>query len=125
MSGFRILGIVISVLGIIATLFPHWFGFLTQATEPTADLYEAVERRVRGGMVLGVGLVLLAVPSLRPFSSSVPSAVFYWVLGALVARLFGMVVDGAVSKQWMLVAAEGAIMTVAALWMWRISGPPA
>jgi hypothetical protein len=125
MSALRIAGIVISLLGVVATVFPQWLGFLTQATEPTADLFESVERRVRGGMVLGVGLVFVAVPALRPFSVSIPSALVWFLTGALAARLFGIAVHGAVSKQWLWVAVEAAVMVVAGLWLWKASGTAA
>ncbi len=122
MSGLRVVGIVLSALGVVAAVFPAWFGPLTGATEPTADLFEAVERRVRGGMVLGLGLALIAVPSLRPWSTSLPLAVFYFMTGALAARLLGLMIDGAVPKQWLLVAVEAVVMAVAALWLWRSGG---
>ena len=124
MSGSYIVGIALAVLGVVAAVFPQWFGPLTGGPEPPPDLFEAVERRVRGGMVLGVGLCFLAIPALRPWSISIPTALFYFMVGALAARLLGLVVDGAVSKQWLLVAIEAAVMTAAARWLWR-STPPA
>ena len=74
MSGSHIVGIALSVLGAVAAVFPDWFGPLAGA--PSADLHETVERRVRGGMVLGVGLCVLAIPALRPWSVSLPTALF-------------------------------------------------
>lgn len=106
MSGFRIFGIVLAVLGIVATVVPDWFGPLTGDAVPTVDLFKTVERRVRGGMLLGVALSFIAIPALRPWSVSIPSIVFYFMTGALAARLFGMVVDGIAPKQWLLVAVE-------------------
>lgn len=91
MSGIRILGTVFAVAGAIAAVAPGWFGPLTGGPEPPADAFEAVERRVRGGMVLGLGLALIAVPSLRPWSVGIPTAVFYLMTGALAARLLGLV----------------------------------
>ena len=67
MSAFRILGIVLAVFGTVASIFPDWFAFLTGP--PSADTFETVERRVRGGMVLGAGLILIAVPALRSLAS--------------------------------------------------------
>ena len=119
MSGFRIFGIVLAVVGVVAAIFPRWFGALTGGPEAPVDLYETVERRVRGGMLLGVGLCFVAITALRPWSSSIPTAIFYFMTGALVARLFGLIVDGTVSKQWLLVAIEAGAMTMAALWLWR------
>ena len=125
MTGYRILGITLTVLGVVAALFPNWFGPLTGGPEPPVDLFEAVERRVRGGMVLGVGLSFLAVTALRPWSTSIPTALFYFMTGALAARLLGLVVDGAVPRQWLLVGIEAAVMAVAAFWLWRSSGSAA
>lgn len=119
MSGFRILGIILALFGVVASIFPSWFAPITGAAEPTPDLFETVERRVRAGMILGVGLGFIAVTSLRPFSTSIPTAIFYFATGALAARLLGLVVDGAVPRQWLLVAVEAIIMTLAALWLWR------
>lgn len=122
MSGFRIFGIVLAVVGVVVAIFPGWFGPLTGGPEPPVDVFEAVERRVRGGMVLGVGLAFIAVTALRPWSVSIPTAIFYFMTGALAARLVGIIVDGVVPKQWALVAVEAVFMALAALWLWRSSG---
>ena len=119
MSGFRILGIALTVLGVAASVFPAWFGPLTGGPEPPVDVFEAIERRVRGGMVLGVGLCFLAMNGLSPWSTSFPTAIFLLMTGALAARLLGLFVDGAVPKQWLLVAVEAGVMTVAAIWLWH------
>ena len=119
MSVFRIIGIGLAVLGVVAAVVPDWFVPITGAPESPGDVFEAVERRVRGGMVLGLGLCFIAITALRPWSTSIPKAIFYLMAGALVARLFGMLVDGAVPKQWFYVAVEVVVMAVAALWLWR------
>lgn len=36
-------------------------------------------------------------------------------------QMIGLLVDGPVPKQWLLVAVEAAVMRVAALWLWRSS----
>lgn len=125
MSGFRVFGIALGVLGIVAAVFPHWFGPLTGGPKPPADVFQAIERRVRGSMMLGVGLSLVAVTALRPWSTSIPTAVFYFMAGALAARLLGLLVDGTVPRQWLLVAVEAAVMALAALWLWRAGGTTA
>jgi len=125
MSGLRIVGIVLAGVGILAAVFPHWFGPLTGGSEPPVDVYEAVERRIRGGMWLGLGLGFIAVTAWRPWSLSIPTVLFYVTLGALMARMLGIVVDGTVSKQWLLVAIEAAIMAGLGFWMWRASASAA
>ncbi len=122
MSGLRILGVVLAVAGVVAAIFPSWFGPLTGG--PPTGVHEAVEQRVRGGMVLGIGLAFIAITSLRPWSVSIPSVVFYFMLGALAARVLGLMLDGTLPKQWLLVAVEAAFMVGAALWLWRSSGGP-
>ena len=122
MSGSTIFGIVLSLLGVVAAVFPDWFCPLTGGPAPPADVFEAVERRVRGGMLLGMGLCFIAIPALRPWSVSIPTALFYFMTGALAARLLGLLVDGVVPKQWLLVAVEAVVMAAAALWLWRSSG---
>lgn len=121
-SGFRVFGIVVAAFGLVAAAFPDGFAFLTGAPAAPEDLFAVVERRARAGMVLGVGLVFIAVPALRPWSVSIPSAIFYWMTGVLAARLLGFVLDGAAPKLWLLVAVEVGVMTVAALWLWRFTG---
>jgi hypothetical protein len=122
MSGSTLFGIALAVLGVAAAAFPGWFGPLTGGPEPPVGVFEAVERRVRGGMVLGVGLSCLALNALRPWSTSLPTALFYLMAGALAARLLGLLVDGVVPKQWLLVAVEAVVMAGAALWLWRSGG---
>lgn len=70
-------------------------------------------------MIIGVGLAFIGVTSLRPWSTSIPTIIFYFMTGALAARLIGMLVDGVVPKQWLLVAIEVIVMALAALWLWR------
>ena len=122
MSGLSIFGIVFAGVGVVAAVFPDWFGPLTGGPEPPVDVFAAIERRVRGGMVLGVGLAFIAVTALRPWSTSIPTAIFYFMAGALAARLLGLLVDGTVPKQWLLVAVEAVVMALAAIWLWRSSG---
>ncbi len=125
MNALRIVGLVVAVVGVAAAVCPHWFGPLTGGPAPAADLFEAVERRVRGGMVLGVGLVLVAVTALRPWSVSVPSAIFYFITGALAARVLGIVLDGTSAKQWLWVSVEAVVLALIAAWLWRASAPGA
>lgn len=122
MTLLRIIGIALAVIGVVASVFPSYFSFLTGDPETPGDIFKAVERRVRGGMVLGLGLCFIAVPALRPWSTSIPTAIFYLMTGALAARLLGLLVDGVVPKQWLLVAVEAVVMALAALWLWRSGG---
>ncbi len=115
----RILGLILSGLGIVMSVFPRWFGILSGGTEPAVDTFQSIERRMRGGMLLGVGLVFIARTSLRPWSTLVPTVAVYFVTGALVVRLMGLVLDGHDARQWMWVAGEALVVLLAAVWLWR------
>lgn len=119
MPALRVVGILLAAVATLMVAFPGWFGPLTGGSEPAADTFEAIERRVRGGMVLGVGLILVARTELRPWSVTIASVLFYFMLGALVARIFGLIVEGIDQRQWLYVAIETGVMTAAALWLWR------
>ncbi|RMG20698.1 MAG: hypothetical protein D6729_02330, partial [Deltaproteobacteria bacterium] len=67
----RILGFVLFTLGAAASAYPDWFSLFTGPAPPGGP-FQTIERRVRGGMVLGAGLAFLAIPSLRPWSTSLP-----------------------------------------------------
>ncbi|TPV96667.1 MAG: hypothetical protein B7733_03530 [Myxococcales bacterium FL481] len=121
MATLRVIGIILAGLGALMAAFPGWFGPLTGGSEPAAATFEAIERRIRGGMVLGVGLALIARTELRPWSITVASVLFYFMLGALLARVLGLIVEGIDARQWLYVAVETGLMTLAALWMWRAS----
>lgn len=115
----QLAGIALALVGVVMSVFPDWFGPLTRSIEPGAELFDVIERRIRGGMVLGLGLLFVARTQLRPWGDSIASLVVYVVLGALLARVFGLMVDGTEGRQWLYVAIEGAILAVAAAWLWR------
>lgn len=119
MTPLRVVGVVLAGLGVVMAAFPDWFGALTGGSIPAADAFEAVERRIRGGMLLGLGLLLVAHTELRPWSSTIAASAFYIVFGALLARVFGIMVDGSDSRQWMWVAGESLVIGLAAAWLWR------
>jgi len=121
MTLLRIAGIVLSLLGALMAAFPAWFEPLTGGPGPAATPFEAVERHIRGGMVLGLGLAFIARTELRPWGDTIATGFLYVILGALLARLLGLVIEGSDPRQWMYVAVEGALMALPALWLWRSS----
>lgn len=121
MTGLAVVGLVVVGVGALMAVFPGWFGPLTGGSAPPVDTFEAIERRIRGGMVAGVGLVLIARTALRPWSDTIASVLFYVLLGALVARVLGLIVEGTDSRQWLYVALEGGLIILPALWLWRSS----
>jgi len=70
-----------------------------------------------------VGLCFIALTALCPWSTSISTALFYVMSGALATRLLGLLVDGVAPKQWLLVAVETVVMAGAAVWLRRSGGP--
>jgi hypothetical protein len=122
MIALRILGTVLVGLGAAMAAFPGWFGPLTGGAEPAVDAFQAVERHVRGGLVFGVGLLLMTRTVLRPWGDTIAWGLLYVILGYLLARLLGLVIEGPDPKQWLYIAVEAALMALPALWLWRSSG---
>ena len=121
MSAFGVIGLVVAGLGALMAVFPGWFEPFTGGPQPPADTFEAIERRIRGGMLLGIGLVPVVRTVLHPWSVTIASVLFYVLLGALFARVLGLMIEGSDSRQWLYVALEGALMALPALWLWRSS----
>ena len=67
--------------------FPDWFQPLTGGPGPAADTFEAIERRIRGGMLMGLGLVFVARTTLRPWSVTIASVLLYVLVGAFVVGM--------------------------------------
>jgi len=55
--------------------------------------------RLKKRKALGLGLMFVGITALRPWSTSIPLVIFYFMTGALAARLLGLVVDGTVPEQ--------------------------
>lgn len=104
-----------AVVGGLALIFmPE----LLSAPAAAGDTFAAVERRIPGGLVLGLGLLFLLHRSLRPLRLTV-AAFFLWVMvGALVARFAGLALDGRDSaRQWMWIAIEGVVAVATRLYI--------
>lgn len=110
-----------AVLGAVMSAFPGWFEPLTGGPEPAANTFETIERRIRGGMLLGIGVAFIARTELRPWSVTIATGVLYFALGALVARILGLILDGDDARQWLYVVVEAVMIALAGLWLWRSS----
>ena len=82
--------------------------------------FDHVQRRIPGGAVLGIALLLLKQ---RPFRPTLPFAAWAigWVtVGALISRLIGLaLVQGTPPMQWALAVLEAVVILVAWLYLRR------
>ena len=114
-SFLQMIGLVAIAVALVFVVKPT----LLETAPPAPDLFEAIERHVRPGIGIFLGLTLVAAPWRRPWS-----VLFAWVLvclsgGYLVARFIGMALQGINdSKQWQLVGLELAVGLAAAGWIY-------
>lgn len=118
----RAIGVILVVVGQTFALFPT----LAFDPGPAPDLFEAVERHARWGLAIGVGAFLIARTHPRPWKVAVASAIQWLSLGYLIARVTGMVLEGAGSqRQWVACGVELAVGLAAIAFLRYRSGPSA
>jgi hypothetical protein len=95
---------------------------LNRNTEVLAALspFEQVERRIPGGALFGLGLLCLNIRAFKPVLPFLASVLGWMTLGALTARLIGLVfVTAQAPKQWTWVGLEVAVMLACAVYLRR------
>lgn len=93
--------------GLILAYSPE---LLSTGPIPT-DPYQMIEKRVRWGFVIGLGLLLLFHHQWTPWGLSVSALLVALTTGIIVARLLGFVLDGFFAKQLLWLAIElGALL---------------
>ncbi len=107
-------GALIAIVALIFVFAPT----LVHTPAPAPDLFEAIERRVRWGLGMSFGALLIVHPWRRPWS-----VIFAWVVfcgsgGYLIARIIGMAIEGLGSqRQWVYTVVEVVLCVVAAGWV--------
>jgi len=84
------------------------------------DTYQAIERRIWWGLLIGVGILFLFHHQLHPWLPTVVAAGTSITFGLLAARLIGIALDGSVARQWVWVAVEGVILIGLVWWYAKI-----
>lgn len=106
MRPLRVLGMVIGAAGLALAFVPT----LLPESGPPADLFAAIERRIPGGAVLGLGLLLALQTAWRPRARAVGAFVLWMTTGVLAARLVGLALDGSDARQWGWVGVEVVVI---------------
>ena len=110
------LGGILIVAGLILTANPE----LVSSKPVPTDIFEAIERRIWWGLIIGFGVLLLFHHQLRPWLQTLAATLSALVFGLLVARLLGIILDGSVLKQWLYVAIELVILAPLLWWYFRL-----
>ena len=112
----RILGGILIVAGLILIANPE---LVSNKPVPT-DIFEAIERRLWWGLIVGFGVLFLFHHQLRPWLLTLAATLLALVFGLLVARLLGILLDGSVLKQWLYVGIELVILAPLFWWYLRL-----
>lgn len=121
MEGFiinRIIGILLIIAGVTLVSNPE----LVSNKPVPDDTFEAIERRIWWGLIIGVGILLLFHHQLTPWGPTIAATLSSLVIGLLAARLIGIVLDGSVAKQWLYVGVELVILAPLLWWYLSLRG---
>ena len=112
----RALGGVAIVVGVVLAWNPE----LVTGKPVPEDAFEATERRIWWGLIIGFGTLLLFHHRLQPWTATVAATASALMFGLLVARLIGIALDGSVVKQWINVGIELVILAPLVWWYLRV-----
>lgn len=104
----KISGAILLMAGIILAYSP---GLISTRPIPT-DPYQLIEKRVRWGFVIGLGLLLLFHHQWTPWGVTVSALLVALTTGIILARLLGMVLDGFFAKQLLWLAIELGVLLI-------------
>jgi len=97
-----------------------WNPELVSSKPVPNDTFEAIERRIWWGLIIGFGCLLLFHQQLKPWVTTIAATGSALIFGLLVARLMGIMLDGSVAKQWLYVGIELVILAPLVAWYLRI-----
>lgn len=97
----KISGVILLIAGFMLTIKPDFFGKLSTSIDP----YQMIEKRVKWGMLIGLGVFLTLPNNWASWGSIAMVLLFSLTLGIILARLTGFVLDGFFIKQlfWLLI----------------------
>lgn len=109
----KVFGTAILLAGLVLTYKPG----LISRTTPPSDAYAMIEARVRWGFLIGIGLFIILNQNWIVAWLTLYEFGFYIILGIIIARTAGMLLDGTFPKQWLWLGIEFAILLVFAFLM--------
>lgn len=111
----RLIGLTILIAGFVLAWNPE----LVSSVDIPNNPFEAVERRIKWGMVIGLGILLIFHHKLQPWLLTATAVGASIVLGMLTARSIGIVLDGKTVKQFYWLATESSVFLVLAYLYYR------
>lgn len=105
-------GIFFIIVGVTLVWNPE---LVSKKPVPT-DPFQATERRIWWGLIIGFGCLLLFHHQFFPWQATIAATLSALLVGLLVARLIGIILDGSVIKQWINVGIEIVILVPLVWW---------
>ncbi|MDR7131820.1 hypothetical protein J2X69_004185 [Algoriphagus sp. 4150] len=112
----KISGVILLMAGLILAYKP---GLLSTYPLPT-DPYQVIEKRVRWGFMIGLGLLLLFHHPWTPWGLTVSALLIALTTGIIIARLLGMLWDGFFAKQMLWLAVELGALLIFGFLYWKL-----
>ena len=112
----RVIGCALIIAGLTLVSNPE----LVSNKPIPSDTFQAIERRIWWGVLIGLGCLPLFHRQLRPWVPTLAATLSSLVFGMLVARLIGILLDGSVAKQWLLLGVEAAVLTPFVWWYLKV-----
>jgi len=114
----KLLGALLVLAGLLFSFMPD---IIFGAPQDVLDTYQGIERRVRWGLLIGVGLLLLMYEQKNSWPLTLATAALWITTGFLIARFIGLFVEGMDNqKQWFWVAFEVLIIVAAGFYIFRV-----
>lgn len=112
---FKIAGIILVVIGLIMTYKPNLI-----TGSPTTDPYQMIEKRVKWGFTIGLGIFLTFHRDWSSWQLTIIALLISLTLGIVIARLLGFVLDGYFTKQLLWLLIELAALLLFGFLYWKM-----
>lgn len=112
----RGIGIALIIAGIVLVSNPE----LVSTKAIPDNTFNAIERRIWWGLLIGFGCLLMFHHQFQPWVTSLAATSASLMFGLLVARLIGIMLDGSVTKQWLYVGLELVLLAPLVWWYLRV-----
>lgn len=110
----KISGVILVIAGFLLAIKPEIFSKFPAST----DAYQMIEKRVKWGILIGVGVFLMLNSNWESWSIIATVLLSSLTLGIILARLTGFVLDGFFVKQlyWLLMELVALIIFGVLYW---------
>lgn len=84
------------------------------------DPYQVIEKRVRWGLVIGFGLLLLFHHPWNHWGFAVSEMMVFITFGIILARILGFLLDGYFAKQMLWLGIEVSVLLLLGFLYWKL-----